>query len=242
MVKVAVISDLHGNMEAINSVFKDIDKLEIKKILVLGDLAIMGPEPNEAINFTKNLSTKYETEIIQGNTDLMIIDENIPDFPNFIQNAIQYSKNTITKENKEYLKNLPKQKSIKIGGTSILMVHGSPRKNDEGIMPGKNIEEIRPMLTGTTETLILCGHTHFPAGYQIEKQTIVNDGSVGRPLTGDQKACYVVLDIEENKENIFSVEHRFINFDVQKASQKLRAQNFDGANILADMLLRSAAN
>ena len=53
MVKVAVISDLHGNIEALNSVFEDIDKLGIKKVLVLGDLAIMGPEPNEAINFTK---------------------------------------------------------------------------------------------------------------------------------------------------------------------------------------------
>ena len=73
MVKVAVISDLHGNIEALNSVFEDIDNLGIKKILVLGDLAIMGPEPNEAINFTRKLSERYDTEIIQGNTDLMII-------------------------------------------------------------------------------------------------------------------------------------------------------------------------
>ena len=241
MVKVAVISDLHGNIEALNSVFEDIDNLGIKKVLILGDLAIMGPEPNEAINFTRKLSEKYDTEIIQGNTDLMIINEGLPNFPEFIQNAIQYAKDTVSAENKEYLKNLPAQKSIVIGKTSILMVHGSPRKNDENILPAKPIEEIKPMIEGVKESLILCGHTHLPAGYQIEKQTIVNDGSVGRPLTGDQKACYVVLDIDEEKENTFSVEHRFIAFDVQKAAQKLGAQPFKGAEILQDMLLRSAA-
>ena len=242
MVKVAVISDLHGNIEALESVFEDIDILGIKKVLILGDLAIMGPEPNEAINFTRNLSKKYDTEVIQGNTDLMIITEKLPNFPEFIKNAIQYAQNTVSSENKEYLKNLPAQKSITIGKTSILMVHGSPRKNDENILPAKPIEEIKPMLSGVSEALILCGHTHLPAGYQIEKQTIVNDGSVGRPLTGDRKACYVVLDIDEEKENKFSIEHRFIDFDVQKAAEKLGNLPFEGAKKLKDMLLRSAAN
>ena len=58
MIKVAVISDLHGNMEALGAVLDDINKLEIRKLLILGDLAIMGPEPNETVTFVKNLSNK----------------------------------------------------------------------------------------------------------------------------------------------------------------------------------------
>jgi len=240
MIKVAVISDLHGNMEAISSVFKKIDNLEIKNILILGDIALMGPELNEAITFVKNLSEKYNTEIIQGNTDLFILQEELPNVPDFAKNSILYAQKVITTENKEFLKNLPSTKSIKIGGTSILMVHGSPRKNDENIMPGGSIEEIKPMLEDVNEALILCGHTHLPAGYQIEKQTVVNVGSVGRPFTENQKACFVILEIDEEKENVFSVEHCFVDYDVNLAAQKLAKLDFEGAKYLSELLLKSS--
>ena len=96
------------------------------------------------------------------------------------------------------------------------------------------------MLEGTTESLILCGHTHLPAGYQVENQTVVNVGSVGRPFTENQKACYAVLEIDEEKENSFSVEHRFVDFDVEASAKKLAALDFDGAEYLAELLLKSA--
>ncbi|MCQ2957918.1 MAG: metallophosphatase family protein [Candidatus Gastranaerophilales bacterium] len=240
MIKVAVISDIHGNMEALESVLNDIDNSEINRLLILGDLAIMGSEPDKTVTFVKNLSSKYDVDIIQGNTDLFIVNDGLPNVPDFAKNAIQYSKDTLSKENIEFLKNLPSTKSIKIGETSILMTHGSPRKNDENILPGKSIDEIKPMLEGVNDTLILCGHTHLPAGYQIEKQTVVNVGSVGRPFTEDNKACYVILEIDETKKDSFSVEHRFISFDVQKSAEKLAVQPFEGAKYLAELLLKSS--
>lgn len=240
MIKVAVISDLHGNMEALGAVLDDINKLKIKKLLILGDLAIMGPEPNETVTFVKNLSNKYEMDVIQGNTDLFIVNEQLPNVPDFAKNSILYAKENLTQDNLDYLKNLPAKKSVKIGNTTILMTHGSPRKNDENILPARNVEEIRPMLEGVDEALILCGHTHLPAGYQIDKQTVVNVGSVGRPFTENQKACYVVLEIDEEKENSFSVEHRFVDFDVKTAAEKLKKLDFDGAKYLSELLLKSS--
>jgi len=239
MIKVGVISDIHGNMEALNSVLDDIEKNGIKRILLLGDLAIMGPEPNETVTFIRSLFSKYDLEIIQGNTDLFILDDELPDVPEFAKNSIIYAKETLTQENKEFLKILPQIKSIKIGETTILMTHGSPRKNNENILPGKNIEEIKPMIEGVKETLILCGHTHLPAGYQIENKTVVNVGSVGRPFTEDNKACYVILEIDENKKDTFSVEHRFIDFDVKTSANKILAQRYEGTEYLAEALLAS---
>jgi len=240
MIKVAVISDIHGNMEALNAVLNDINKSAIKRLLILGDLAIMGAEPNNTVELVKKLPEKYDVDIIQGNTDLFIVNKELPNVPDFAKNAITYAKETLSKENIEFLMALPVQKSITIGQTNILMVHGSPRKNDENILPGKSIEEIKPMIENTSEALILCGHTHLPAGYQIEKQTIVNVGSVGRPFTEDNKACYVILEIDENKKDTFSVEHRFIGFDVKKSAEKLAKQQFEGAKYLADLLLKSS--
>lgn len=241
MIKVAIISDIHGNMNALTNVIADINKQNIKRILILGDLALMGSEPNETINFIRNLEHNYDIDIIQGNTDLFIVNENLPNVPDFAKNAIIYAKNTISSDNIIFLKILPEQKSLKIGKTTILMTHGSPRKNDENIFPGKNIEEIRPMIKNSTETIILCGHTHLPAGYQIDKQTVINVGSVGRPFTENQKACYAILEIDENKKDTFSVEHKFINFDVQNEADKLSKLNFEGAKYLAQKLLESRA-
>ena len=240
MIKVGVLSDIHGNMEALEAVLEDIDFLGIKRLLILGDLALMGAEPNETVDFVKDLASEFDIDIIQGNTDLFIVSDDLPNVPDFAKNSIIYAKKVLSEENKSYLKLLPQQKSIKIGNTSILMVHGSPRKNDENVLPMKPAEEISPMISGTSEALILCGHTHLPAGYQIENQTIVNAGSVGRPFTGNQKACYVVLEINEEKENSFSVEHKFINFDVKKSAEKLSALDFDGAKYLAELLLKSS--
>jgi len=240
MIKVGVLSDIHGNMEALNAVLEDIDFLGIKNLLILGDLALMGAEPNECISFVKNLSNKYNVEIIQGNTDLFICNNELPNVPDFAKNSINYAKSVISDDNISFLRLLPPQKSLKIGNTSILMVHGSPRRNDENILPAKDIKEIKPMISGIQESLILCGHTHLPAGYQIEKQTIVNVGSVGRPFTEDNKACYALLEIDENKQDSYSIEHRFIDFDVKSSAQKLSEQPFDGAKYLAELLLKSS--
>ena len=109
MIKVGVISDIHGNMEALKSVLDDIDKQEIKRILLLGDLAIMGAEPNETVNFIRGLYSKYDLEIIQGNTDLFIVNDGFPNVPDIAKNAIQYSKDTLSKDNIEFLKILPVQ-------------------------------------------------------------------------------------------------------------------------------------
>ena len=199
----------------------------------------MGAEPNETVSFIRSLFSKYDLEIIQGNTDLFILDDELPDVPDFAKNSISYAKETLSQENKEFLKILPQIKSIKIGETTILMTHGSPRKNNENILPAKNIEEIKPMIEGVKETLILCGHTHLPAGYQIENKTVVNVGSVGRPFTEDNKACYVILEIDENKKDTFSVEHRFIDFDVKTSANKILAQGYEGVEYLANALLNS---
>ena len=241
MIKIGVLSDIHGNMEALEAVMQDVNRNGIKRLFILGDLALMGPEPDRTVDFIRNLASEYDIDIIQGNTDLFIVNDELPNVPDFAKNSIFYAKKVLSEENKSYLKLLPAQKSITAGNTSILLVHGSPRKNDENILPARPIEEIKPIIEGTNEALILCGHTHLPAGYQIGKQTVVNVGSVGRPFTENQKACYVILEIDEEKENSFSVEHKFIDFDVNKSAEKLAALDFEGAKYLAELLLKSAA-
>lgn len=243
--KIAVISDIHGNMQALEAVLEDIKKENCDKIFCLGDLAMAGPEPVKAIELIKNLyEESYEKgnfELIQGNTDEMIGDYNTfgeevkSKFP-IMAAALENDVKIIPENLKEFLKNLPKQKELEIEGVKILLVHGSPRKNDENISPDLPIEKIEEMIAGTNAELIFCGHTHIPCGYQTTtKQTVVNDGSVGRPFTPNPQACYAIADFHDGS---FDISHKFIDYDKQKASEILAQRGFEGADKLAKILIK----
>ncbi len=236
--KIAVLSDIHGNFQALESVMKDIEENKCERVLCLGDLAMAGPQPRMVIDFVKK---QTNWDVIQGNTDKMIAEfskeilentkKNFPVLANALMDDILY----IEDVRKEYLKNLPPHKELEIEGVKILMVHGSPRRNNEDILPDMPLKTIEEILTGVDADLIFCGHTHIPCGYQTnKKQTVVNVGSVGRPMTKDPKACYVIADIQDGG---FSIEHRFIDYDRQMAAEIMRMRKFEGAEKLAQMIL-----
>ena len=236
--KVAIFSDIHGNFQALEAVLNDIKSQNCEKILCLGDLAMAGPEPEKVINFIKE---QADWEIIQGNTDKFISDFNqsLIDFMKdkfpVMANALLDDVKILNENSKEYLKHLPPQKELKIEGVKVLMVHGSPRKNNEDILPDMPLEKIEEIIKDTQADLIFCGHTHVPCGYQTStKQTVVNVGSVGRPMTKNPEACYVVADFKNGE---FSIEHRFVDYDRETAAKIMEMRSFSGAEKLAEMIL-----
>lgn len=239
--KVAVISDIHGNMQALKTVLADIEKEKCEKIFCLGDLAMAGPEPVKAIEKIKALYDEGKLELIQGNTDEMIGNYEIfgeqvkSQFP-IMGNALENDVRIIPENLKEFLKNLPKQKELEIEGIRLLLVHGSPRKNDENILPDLPVEKIEEIISSTDADLIFCGHTHMPCGYQTTKgQTVVNDGSVGRPFTENPQACYVVAEFIKGA---FEIKHKLLNYDKVKAAEILGKRRFEGADKLAKILIK----
>ncbi len=238
--KIAVISDIHGNMSALNKVLEDIKANDCDKIFCLGDLALAGPEPEKTVSFVKS---QNDWVIIQGNTDKMIA-ECTPELIDATKKAfcpmgfsLESDVEILCDENKAYLKNLPPQQSLEVEGLKILLVHGSPRRNNENIYPELPMNEIEQIIDGVKEDLILCGHTHIPAGYQTDsKKTIVNVGSVGRPLTSDAKPCYLILSVIDGK---FSVQHKFIDYDRKTAATMMKNRGFEGAEDIANMLLKN---
>jgi len=102
----------------------------------------------------------------------------------------------------------------------------------------KEVEEVEEIISGTKEKLILCGHTHIPCGYQTNtNQTVVNVGSVGRPFTSNPDSCYAIMTIDEAN-STFKIEHRFVKYDKESAAEKVRKRGFDGAEKLAEMLIK----
>ena len=239
--KIAVISDIHGNMEALEAVWEDIKNEGCEKIFALGDYAMAGPEPEEAINWFMNRDALDKIVMIQGNTDLMIAEysnelyENLRSKAPVMAEALRDDYLQINPIQRNYLKTLPQQRFITEEGIKFLLVHGSPRRNNEDILPDTPLLEVEKMLEGVDAQVVLCGHTHIPCGFQTTtKQTVVNVGSVGRPFTDEPKSCYLKITINKS-DCVF--EHKFIEYNKERASMKLRKRTFIGANKLANALI-----
>jgi predicted phosphodiesterase len=141
----------------------------------------------------------------------------------------------LNNEQKQYLKTLPPQKNLNIDGVKILLVHGSPRRNNEDILPDLPLEKVEEIVKDTDADLIFCGHTHVPCGYQTNThKTVVNVGSVGRPMTTNPEACYCIANIENGE---FSIEHKFVDYDRETAAKIMKSRGFEGSEKLAEMIL-----
>ncbi len=245
--KIAVISDIHGNMEALDAVLNDIDAENCNKIFCLGDIALAGPEPSAVIDRIQELSQSDDFSLIQGNTDEMLSEfsQEVYDFlaesNSVMANAYKYDASEITEGQSLFLKNMDKNLSLNIDGVNVLLVHGSPRKNNENIFPDLALSEVEEMLLGVQEDLIFCGHTHVPCGYQTSNnKTVVNVGSVGRPFSEKPLSCYVLFEIDPDTAS-YSVEHKFVKYDYKNAAKKLAERRYEGAEKLAAMLERSTS-
>lgn len=239
--KIAVLSDIHGNMHALNAVLENINEQNCDKIFVLGDYAMAGPQPKEVIHFFMDKLNDKTYKMIQGNTDLMMakysedLYDMLQDSAPIMADALKFDANELDNMEKAFLLTLPEKLEVTEGGVKFLLVHGSPRKNNEDILPDVRLDKVEEMLAGVKADVILCGHTHIPCGFQTRtKKTVINVGSVGRPFTPEPKACYLTIDVEDGK---CEYEHHFVEYDKNAAYEILRKRNFWGADALANTLL-----
>ena len=239
--KIAILSDIHGNMIALNAVMDDIQKNGCDKTFFLGDYALAGPEPAPTVDYCMHLNTYNNIEMIQGNTDKMIAEYNDDMYNNLssaapiMANALREDVKILNDNQKAFLRDLPPYKLLTEEGVKILLVHGSPRRNNEDILPDTPPQEVEEMVKDCEATVILCGHTHIPCGFQtLSKKTVINVGSVGRPFTENPKSCYLILDINDGK---FVIEHKFVRYDNRKAADILAKRTFEGAEKLSEVLI-----
>lgn len=200
--KIAVISDIHSNIYALDSVLADIETKDVDMIVCTGDLVGYGTRPNEVIQTLK----KNKIFTIMGNYDDAIGNLKIvcgcdyPD-PKDAEKAglsMHFTGQTTTKENKDYLRNLPKELIFTFDNKTIRFVHGSTRLINEYLKENsKEADEIMSMLV---EDILVCGHTHIPYAKYYGEKLLVNAGSIGKPKTGNPNANYVIIDIKNEDE------------------------------------------
>ncbi|WP_431612107.1 metallophosphoesterase family protein [Chryseobacterium sp. 'Rf worker isolate 10'] len=208
MIQIAVFSDVHGNLPALNSVLKDIEERGIRQKFCLGDLVDFAPWGNEVTEKIKALNIPC----LLGNHDERIAFD-IPVVPlskhseeetnaRFI--AIDHSKKYITEENKKFLSELPFHLKLnyKVGKKhwNIQLVHSSLSSNDTYLYESEEDEIFIRMLEDAQSDVIAMGHTHLSFKKQFENGTwAINCGSVGRSKEENRLASYLILTLDEDQ-------------------------------------------
>lgn len=226
----AVISDIHGNYEALAAVLTDIKQKGIKDIFCLGDTVGYGADPARCLAEIGGLTD----QIIAGNHDHGAV--GLLDLSNFNLNArkaAEWTGKKLGAGEKDILKKLPLHLKSNIQGNEILIVHSTPNKPEDWhyIL---SLDEAEYQFEKFTERLCFVGHSHQPIFWECDthgkcsiagkeyvhlekdRRYIINVGSVGQPRDGDPRATYAICDGER-----MEVTMRRVEYDVKSAQEKI---------------------
>ncbi len=231
--RLAVLSDIHGNLEAFCRCLNDIDLSAVDQIVNLGDSIGYGPDPEMVICLLFNRGIPN----ILGNHELATIDKNFRIWltPQ-ARKSIEHTQKYLSSASLSYIKNLPAFRVVE----GALLVHGCPPDSPTIYLNHMSLSEIKEAFDSNRFTIAFAGHTHHLmlirydgkdlAFMPLNKDTIVleqgyryivNAGSVGQPRDGDPRAKYVIWD---NSLNILEI--RRISYDIARTAAKIRKRGF----------------
>jgi len=238
--RIAVISDIHGNWHALDAVLRDVRDANVDEIWCLGDIVGYGPQPNRCVAEAREASAIC----LLGNHDLAAIGQ--ADLAGFSPDAAESALWTIAEldpDTKGYLETL-EPKGEREG---VELFHASPRDPVWEYVLSESA--VRKALELTSSGIVLVGHSHIPialllsngdalagglakGGSEIELtegRWLLNPGSVGQPRDGDPRAAYLLIDLETRNAHF-----RRVPYDIQATQDEIREAGLPGT--LADRL------
>ena len=234
--KIAIISDIHGNLEALKSTIEDIKKRNVDKIICLGDIIAKGVHPKECIDIIRK-----ECEIvIQGNCDkhFATIHDNETELPEQERKRIKWNQSLISEEDRKYLLDLPYCHEFYMSGSLVRLFHATPKVNNKAILNVDSIDTKYDMFLPSDNTIsdnvadvVIYGHIHHPYMDKIYNKTLINVGSVGNSfdvIRNDEKdssvlettkAFYLIIEGEYGSKKYNSeISFQFVKvpYDIEK--------------------------
>jgi len=220
---VAIISDIHGNLIALDAVLNAIAARKIQQIICLGDVAATGPQPREVIGRLKQI----DCPVVMGNTDDWLLKPKLKKLDNPDRQRLQemefWASEQITSEDRAYLASFQPTITYELeNGKYLLAYHGSPRSYREHISPTTPDHELDAALSGYQADIFIGGHSHMQMFRRHRRSLVLNAGSVGLAfdhawpfddaVRNPPWAEYAIID---TLNGTLSVELHHVPFDVQ---------------------------
>lgn len=198
--KIAVISDIHGNLPALESALNMISGLSVDLILGAGDWVGYGPFPGEVIERLKAAGVKC----IRGNYDVKVLNARktpaaySTKLKPYKWNILDWTLRKLSREHLKWIRSLPDSRELApVQNCCIRMFHGSPEGNEGRIYPSITDRAIAAMSNEPLPDILIAGHTHIPFVKEVEGCLIMNPGSTGQPVDGDPRPTFGLLEINE---------------------------------------------
>jgi predicted phosphodiesterase len=249
--RIALFSDIHANLPALQSCLKDIDNRGVDAIYCLGDLVGYNIWPNEVIDTViqrkiPTIAGNYDFGIGRSSDDCGCAYKTDDERSNGAV-SISYTNDIVKPQQRKYLRSLPSRIRLEYELNeekfNLLMVHGSPRKINEYLFVDRDEKSLLRIMEKAAADLMFFGHTHKPyhrilKGEEGIYRHAINIGSVGKPKDRDARGGYVIISLDEafslNSPDSLSVEFIRFEYDVEKAARAVEESPLP--NAYADML------
>jgi putative phosphoesterase len=231
--RVAIVSDVHGNRRALEAVLADLREVGPDVVVHGGDLAYGGAHPAEVVDQIRALAWPG----VCGNTDEMLwAPQSLTDFASktpqlgpllaLIQDVIPPTLASLGEERLRWLEGFPERYS----GEGFTIVHASPGDLWRAPMPNASDEELQSIYAPLGTRIVVYGHIHRPYIRRTGQMTVANTGSVSQSYDGDRRASYLVMEGE-------SVSIRRVEYDVESEAKELLRSGLPHADWMAKILL-----
>ncbi len=226
MTKLAVLSDIHGNLPALEAVMSDLKNFEVDQVIVAGDVIKFGPFSRR----TAEIVIENGWPVIRGNNEYFLLDYKTPRAPDEWNDPIRFAPTAwLDKQFDQKIRNKiaawPDTLNLRFRDAPPLEVfHGTPESPWDSIYWNSSDVELENILSKTGADYVICGHTHLPMNRQVDRWHIFNPASVGVPLDGIFSASYMIL---EGNQNGWDATFRRIPFDYEAIYQEFESSGFN---------------
>ena len=230
--RVAVLSDVHGNLEALTAVRVALKKERPDAVIIAGDHVLQGPDPAGVVDALQEMEATGAT-IVQGNTDVAVADFDysaaFPWFtdgvPDTFRAAAEWAHDELGDERIGWLRRLPAERRLMLDDTMVLACHASPGSQTQGFDAQLDPSVILERVSRTDARVICCGHTHLPDVRDLGWKVIVNDGSAGLVFDGDPTASWAIVEVDGEK---VTATIRRAQFDTMAVANAISARGLVG--------------
>jgi putative phosphoesterase len=235
----AIITDIHGNLSALQAALSRTEELGIERVFCGGDLVGYGPCPNEVCA----LLAQREIPTIYGNYDYAIARDEEDCGCAYVtahdrelgQRSVDWTLAHTSQRSKDFLRGLPFDLRFAVGEVGVHLVHGSPRKVNEYLFEDKPARLYERLARSENDAALIFGHTHKPWMHEYGGVLFVNCGSVGKPKDGDARGAFAVL---TPSADTVAVNIERVSYDAHAVAAEVRRVGLPGE--LADKLVVAA--
>ncbi len=230
--RVAILSDIHGNAVALEACLADLDAAGgADRIVAAGDLCMDGPRPRKVLKQLKSAGA----HVVRGNTDRMIALDDPAIYDEEERQSIMWQRGALGQDWVAWLGAAPMTVAIGTDPDGLLITHATPTCDDEHVWPDASDEQLEAIVAGVTQRTIAFGHLHVPYVRNWRDRTFVNVASAGLPKDGDARAHYAIL---TQRSGGWSVRSRRVAFDVDKVERQIRKCGMPNVAERVDVLRR----